>query len=323
MALGVTLAESRAFCQKLLAMQVLFPASCDVFRQYVVRYADVEICSHCNARCRFCPVSDDPLPRQSMSDELFEVIAAQLAGIATLKWVSLNHYNEPLLDRTFDTKAAVLARYGLRLRLYTNASMLLPARSQALAQLGIVESLVINIPSSDPEEYQALMGVRMPRKLLDNIRAARDAGLQVHLCVNGSPAQAGRNKQLIEDLIVVGSNDGIDAFVNLTHDRAGLLDSKGTFSLGYWDGVLAGCRRMFEHLHVNVKGDVFLCCQDYYQHHRFGNLGEQSIDEVMTSPEAISLRRQVFGGVLAPDSFICRSCVELIRDPARSSEEVV
>jgi hypothetical protein len=300
------------FVATLREKNVLVRDTPDLWRQSVIRYVDVEISSHCNARCRFCPVAADPLPRRLMAQDVFARILDAVAS-APVQWVSLNHYNEPTLDPGFLDKVRLLAERHLALRLFTNATRLTAVMAAELVRLGNVDEVVVNLPSVDPAEYRERMGIRMFPDLLDRLVAAARLALPLNICVNGEPAAARRNLDRITAWFAAAGVT-VRGYVNATHDRAGLLGAGGDVLVsGRWLGGLGGCRRVFEHLSVNVEGKVFLCCQDYHQEHVLGDLLSQSLDDILRGEEATRLRRQIFGDLGAPESFICRSCLELNR----------
>lgn len=276
------------------------------------RFADIEICCHCNARCVFCPVSANPLPPRVMPDELFEHIITDLHCFA-LEWVALNHYNEPLLDPGFWRKVEILARNAMRLRLYTNGILLTPDKAKKLARLGIVESIVVNVPSADAGDYRRLMGVAMPPALIDNIGAAQRYGYKVYVCVNGTPDNADRRVGELQQALLQRTGGRGKVYRHFTHDRAGLVNHTETIAGSHWQGTLGGCARMREHIHVDVEGKVFLCCQDYLQQHVWGDLGVETAASVWHGATANLYRSMVSGDTPAPDDFICRRCAEVVR----------
>jgi hypothetical protein len=247
-----------------------------------------------------------------MSQELFAIILQSLSSLP-LSWVALNHYNEPLLDPQFLDKASLLARYGRRLRLYTNGILLSPQYSRTLAELGIIESVVVNIPSPNPVEYNELMGIKMSDCLLPNICAAAEHGFKIHLCVNGLPENARKNKEKLKEILDSKSKRKWKAYANFTHDRAGVLKNQFVTSKGIWNGSMAGCQRILEHIHINIAGKVFLCCQDYYQKHILGDLLKESVPEILYGDVAVEYYGKIFGYTPSPPDFICRSCAELRR----------
>ena len=302
-------ADARAFVARLEELSVLVQPDPELFRGTRIRHADVEINAHCNARCRFCPVAADALPPRLMPLSVYERVVAALDPLH-LDWVSLNHYNEPLLAPDFLDRTEVLARAGLRLRLFTNGCRLKADVVARLVRQDVVERIVVNLPSADAGRYRELMGVRMPPALLDDVARAAEAGLPVHVCVNGdgrrTPAEAAELRAYF------GAREvPVVVYANLTHDRAGLLEGPLVRAPGRFTGTPAGCRRVYEHLSVNVEGKVFLCCQDYRQEHVLGDLLLDTVEAVLAGERAVRFRRQIFGDLPADRDLICRSCIEL------------
>ncbi len=273
------------------------------FKKFHLRSADIEICSHCNLRCSFCPVSLDPLPAHFMSDGDFETIIKKLAPYR-LEWITLNHYNEPLLDKGFLNKLKILKNYRQKLLLFTNGVLLNAKVADALVEFGRYQ-VVINIPTIENDKYKSITGIPLAQNLKGNIVSAISKGLKTKISVNGTIEEAKREKKKILEYF----GDGVDVFVNITHDRAG-IHKNGTIGTGTWTQKLGGCSRILQILHVGVGGEIFLCYHDYKKEHILGNILKSSVQEVMESVVATSLRKQIFG-VEDPSGLICNKCISL------------
>ncbi len=276
----------------------------ELCRDYHLFSGEIEVTAHCNWGCRFCPVATDPKPRQTMPLALFEEVAAKLAAVPTLRYVTFQFFNEPLLDRLFTARLEVLARYGLQLALYTNASALTPDRIEALRRPGALRHLIVNLPSTDEDEFARLTGSRSFRRTTANLEASIEAGLAVQIVVNGAGASLARN---LAGVRARYEPAGVEVFASATCDRAGAVGGDYFQNIDI-RGRLTGCGWPVHHANISVAGDLFLCCNDYYQRERFGNITAGSIDELMTSDAAVALRRQVFGVDDAPPSLPCRRC---------------
>jgi len=60
---------------------------------------------------------------------------------------------------------------------------------------------------------------------------------------------------------------------------------------------------------INRKGDMLLCCNDYFQTHVFGNVMNKSIEEIWKGTEFKRVRRQAWKG--RPVLEICRRCLSV------------
>lgn len=97
--------------------------------------------------------------------------------------------------------------------------------------------------------------------------------------------------------------------ITYMHDRAGNVEERPHIS------IEPGCRlrcatsdRAMDHNVLLPDGTVLMCCMDYGMTGVFGNLFEQSYEEVLHSPEAERMRRTLESG-----ESICRHCANAIR----------
>jgi len=299
----------------LASSRIVFPSHADPFVEYGTRFVDIETCTDCNALCWYCPASIRPKSPEFMPSDVFRRVIQEVAASLDVEWVSLNHYNEPLLDPHFAARVRLISDYSLRLRLFTNATLLTMQHVELLVETGVLESLVVNLPSPKPAMYKRATGIAMPPDLLGALLSAADRGLAVSICVNDTPStlRAGRDAVVKSFRSVLGSS--IPLFFNVTHDRAGLLPDLGLVS-GVGDSRgLGGCRRLLQHAAVSVRGDVFMCCQDYDQEHIFGSLVAERLPEILRGSRASAARRAVFGGdTQAAKDLPCARCIERL-DP--------
>ena len=277
---------------------------------YLLTTAQIEVTAHCNWGCRFCPVSQDRKPSATMPMALFEEIIDKIVPFDTIRYVTFHFYNEPTLDRFFDERIAVLERHALPLALFTNASHLTEHKIEVLRQAGVLFRLVVNLPALSEGDFQALTQSRTHARSVGHINAAIDAGLPVEIVVNGTGESLDhrlaelRERYLPHDVPVNAS---------LISDRAGTLGG-GYDQAVQVDGPLRGCGWPVNHAHFSVSGDMFICCNDYYQREKFGNVRSGSVHEIMTSSAAVLTRRRVFGIVDAPADYLCRRCHDQLID---------
>lgn len=276
----------------------------ELCRDYRLVSGEIEVTAHCNWGCRSCPVAVDPKPRQTMPMEVFTEIIDKLVEHGSIDYVTFQFFNEPTLDRHFAERIEVLARCGMPLALYTNASALTPDKIDTLRRSGVARKLVVNLPSDDPGEFADLTGSSSYAHSTRNVESALAAGLPVQIGVNGIGERLARN---LEGVTRRYLPLGAEVTANLMCDRAG--DVGGEFAQNLRiDGTLTGCGYPVHHASFSVGGDLFLCCNDYYQRERFANIRDGSIHDLMTSDAAVTARRKVFGVAVAEPDFVCRRC---------------
>jgi hypothetical protein len=282
----------------------------DLCRDYLLRTAQIEITAHCNWGCQYCPVATDPKPRKVMSMALFEEVVAKLEPHPDIKYVTFHFFNEPSLDPHFIERVDVLARHGQRLSLASNMSALTPKKLTALVSSGVLHHLVVNLPSVDEDELRVATRSPNPRATLSNLDAAVAAGLPITIAVNGQGPSLARNLAAVRDRY---EPRGVEVVAPLTCDRAGEVG--GGFGQGiHIAGRLTGCSWPVNHAYVSVAGDLFICCNDYYQREVFGHISDGTLDEIFTGDAAVALRRRVFGVDRAPIDFPCRRCHDQLLD---------
>lgn len=276
----------------------------ELCQDYRLVSGEIEVTAHCNWGCRSCPVAVDPKPRRTMPMKMFIDIVDKLVDHGSIDYVTFQFFNEPTLDRYFADRIDVLARHGMPLALYTNASALTPDKIETLRRSGVLRTMVVNLPSDDPAEFADLTGSASYTHSTRNVEAALAADLPVQIGVNGVGERGTRNFDEVRRRF---GPLGAEVTANLMCDRAG--DVGGEFAQNLRiEGPLTGCGYPIHHASFSVGGDLFLCCNDYYQRERFANIREGSIHELMTSEAAVTARRKVFGVAVAEDDFVCRRC---------------
>lgn len=273
-------------------------------REYFLRTGQIEITAHCNWGCRYCPVATDPKPRETMPMDLFEEIIEKLSPYETIRFVTFHFFNEPTLDPHFEDRIRVLERYGMRLSLSSNLTALTPAKTKLLCETGVLHHLIVNLPSLNEPEFRHLTGSSLHAKVLRNLEPAIEACFPITIAVNGVGNSLDRNVRILKARY---EHRSVEVRPTTTCDRAGVLTNEFSQQIAV-TGRLTGCSWPVNHAYFSVRGDMFICCNDYYQREVFGNIRDGSLDDVMTSPLAVKLRRRVFGVDTAPSDYICRSC---------------
>jgi MoaA/NifB/PqqE/SkfB family radical SAM enzyme len=273
-------------------------------------YVSLETCTVCNHRCPFCPVSVAPRDRDVMSQELFESIVDQVAEIAGDKAVvSLSNYNEPTFDPLFEERVRYLFARGLPVSVLTNASGFTPERAEEFERLGRFRYIGVNLPTLRPDRYEKLHGTRDLARVLANMDAmhAREISEETAIVVLGE-----EDEEHLRDVAEIRDHFEPRGWV-VKQFRIRSRPSSGTYVIEPPPlKKLRGCElvgsRPFEHLHVTATGTAVLCCQDYYENLKVGNVKDQSIADILGGDTMAQMRRWVYGVDEAPDDFICRRC---------------
>ncbi len=274
-------------------------------RDYMLRTGQIEVTAHCNWGCSYCPVSVDPKPKATMPMDLFTEIIEKLQPHRDIRFVTFHFFNEPTLDKHFSERIDVLSEYGMKLSLSSNASALTSSKTKQLIDSEVMHHLVVNLPSLHEAEFSSLTAgstFQQSMRNLDGVVAAEK--FPITIAVNGVGESVSRRR---EELAAVYEPRGVEVVATQTCDRAGALENEYHQDIRV-DARLRGCSWPLNHAYFSVTGDMFICCNDYYQRETFGNIRDGSVHEIMTSTEAVRLRRRVFGVEDAPADYICRTC---------------
>lgn len=278
--------------------------------EYLLTTAQIEVTTHCNWGCSFCPVSQDRKPSATMPMPLFEEIIEKISPYDTIRYVTFHFYNEPTLDPFFDERVAVLQEHRMMLRLFTNASHLTENKIETLKRSGVLYQLLVNLPALEEKDFRVLTQSNSHARALHNLDAAIESGLPVEIAVNGADEELSHRVRELREWFEVR---GVQVKPTFLSDRAGTLTGRYNQAIRI-TGPLRGCAWPVNHAHFSVTGDMFICCNDYYQRETFGNIRSGSVHDIMTSPAAVLTRRRVFGVADTPANYLCRSCHDQLLD---------
>ncbi|MDD5439162.1 MAG: radical SAM/SPASM domain-containing protein [Candidatus Omnitrophica bacterium] len=270
-----------------------------------------EVTTRCNYNCVLCPRDKITRKIETMSlelfKELFDKINKETPRYDTLTFPGMG---EPLLDETLDEKIEYARRAhrqsrDLSVLILTNGYLLTPERFAKLEQLGVA-SVRVSIYGNDPSGYSRVHGIRDPKafdKVRDNL---------VKIC-----AIKKRTRLLLTFNVVEGINDSAArGWIDFWGNKADLIE---VWNPHNWVDArqyrrvqrekLATCGRPFEGpLQVQVDGTVNMCCFDFDGKLTLGDLKEQSLDEIFSSPACMKIAECHRSGNFRGSGLICENC---------------
>jgi len=246
---------------------------------------EVECSTHCNWRCVYCPVSQDPKPPRSMDIELFKHILKKAVAHQSIEIVSINAYCEPSIDKGFEERLHAIANTPLRLNLYTNGTGITLDHIKLLQQTRILHAIIFNFPSLDKARHAALTQSHFYDKSREAIDLCLKYQLTVGLSVQGTTEEIQENFPGIfawyGDKLQFEPQHNIMALRGLSSDRCGVLKNDRYYLGVHLNRPLIPCPVPESWVYLNVDGDLFLCCEDYYQTTKYANIRDGSIEELM------------------------------------------
>lgn len=295
---------------KMVELGVFVPKTLDERDRYNILKLDIDVNTHCNASCVYCPQSTNKRGVNVMPFDLFTKIIDRFDG-HNLKWVALHIYGEPLLDPLYRKRVEYLHKKGLRLHFFTNGSMLSKDLINFLKDKNIFGAM-FNFPSIDCEEWKFMT------KLSNQHFARAKEGIEyfietftnklehLEIVVNGNTDNHKERTLAVKEHFSKFGNVVVNGWES--NSRAGNLENEYVKSINHQAVKFCGCPRVVNQLHINIEGDVILCCQDYFQEIKLGNILTDKVEDIMNSERMKSIRAQIYGSMPMEESLLCHSC---------------
>jgi radical SAM protein with 4Fe4S-binding SPASM domain len=274
----------------------------------------VEISSHCNRSCTYCPVSqvDRATSNKILPDLVFEKLIKELSEVSYAGGVCLNLYNEPSSDRDLLLERIRFTRRSLpecRIYFSTNGDYLDREYLKEMVGAGLSELYVtLHAPKGKPYHD----GYSIGRLTEISVRL----GKQVRI-TSFSPNQTIQGEMKLFGIKIYIFSTNYDV---LGSDRAGAIKSLSAIA----QARTAPCDRPFHDVTISYDGTIFPCCQmfaDNSEHKRrfsIGNISDfETIFDVYASDAMAGWRKSLlkFGEKSTP----CDTCSEA--NCAGSAEE--
>lgn len=268
--------------------------------------ADIEVNTHCNRRCEYCPSSFDIVSKRIMDMTLFKKILNRINEEKSIKYITFNRYNEPTLDPYFEKRLFAIKKLtNCRLVLYTNGINLTKKQLETIKKLNILEYICFNLPSLNKNIYESMTKDTNFDKIIENIELVKSMGLTYTFSVQGLENTVSLTKKELLNTYNISEKQ---IFIG-TSDRAGSLKNEYFKNIQINKEYLFGCNSIINNICIDVDGNTCLCPHDYNKKYFFGNLKSQSIHNIFASPHFISVKKQIFGMELADKDLLCRNCV--------------
>lgn len=279
--------------------------------------------SACNFRCQFCPsghrdlIASSNYRRGTMSFELFAKIIDDLAEFdRPLKVLRLNKIGEPFLNKNLAKMVALAKKSGRvdYLDLATNGSLFTRESLAELVDAGL-DRLNLSLEGVNRGQYleQAKVEIDFDR-LVEQVAwlYAHKGNCEITIKIPGNylseedKAHFYRtfgdhcDRIFVEDLAPIWPLFDVEQRANTTVKSG----------IGQYQQPLAHkdvCSYIFYAAAINADGTVSACCPDWDQQLLVGDVRQQSLKSIWTSPAFNALRRQHLE-VRRAENPICKSC---------------
>lgn len=298
-----------------------------------IKFGQLDPNGLCNLKCWYCPVSDFGNPKEFINTLTLSQIEHILIELRMSEYISEKfnsifpfHYNEILLYKNYEGMLDLFRRYGFNSSLATNGTTLTKEKTDIyLRNKDIMGQIVCNCPSIIESDWISKTGMtsRLFKTLMNNFEYFHDncdpgdIVINLNCSTENTYSSEIENKGIktnkehmleIEFLISEKFPKFVTSINDELVDRAGLLSDKYKLTNKKENLTIVnncnymGNSRIFDWFHINSRGDLFLCCNDFHMNYTFGNIFEKSFDEIWISEEHASVINRAFNN-------ICTKCV--------------
>ncbi len=229
-----------------------------------------------------------------MSDDLFVKVIKEASQLPDLKVIIPMLTGEPFCDKQIVDRIKYIRNQvpQVMIQLYTNGSLL---TFEILQQLKAIDNfhLSISLNGLNPETREKVMGLKDWTHVMRMCQYAEQIKLPYRASIVAYP-------EIHPDEIKKFVQSGGMAF-----QYQSWAGQQFPYKRNRW----TSCVRALSHMTIRYNGDANLCCFDPFGKVSFGNLNNQTIEEIWTSPkrqEYIAKHKEGRGNTLE----LCDSCTE-------------
>jgi MoaA/NifB/PqqE/SkfB family radical SAM enzyme len=232
----------------------------------------IEITTHCNRRCFYCPQSVDPTNAREIKMEVFRKWIGRLKELGWKGTIYFNLYNEPLLCKNLEEYARIVKNElpDSMLTIATNGDLLTEETALSLFEAGVFKFTVVHHPPLKDDWTKRLNAL----------------------------------KEKFPSRIYIGIIEH-----NRLSNRGGLVAENlrrynRESDAGYISKV--GCFTNSCSFNTTIDGDYLWCFCDYYKNNTHGNVFTMSILDAWNYKDWKSLREKIRHAV--PVLEVCKKC---------------
>ncbi len=262
-----------------------------------VEIINLETSYYCNRKCDYCPVSESnrQIDQIFMEIKLLKKIATELAEIRYENRISLNGYNEPLLDKRLEHKIEILRKNlpWVTLSLNSNGDSLRRDRLISLSNAGLNYICVTLHPQPFKSDTPSTLKRRI-KKIIEKNVSITHSDFDINDGYIDFQTGGLRLKVQWPNWRILGT------------DRAGTIKNYGKEKLVRE----LPCIKPFREFTIFFDGTVQPCCESFYDKNtkssKIANLNNTTIFDAYTSRNLSKFRQSIFG--FGKKTGICKYC---------------
>ena len=251
------------------------------------RSIDIELTNACTISCIFCPRYCST-PQSFMSFDTFKKAIDRACELKNLDIIHLCGLGEPLLHPQAVMMVEYLAGKHLDFNISTNATLLTSQLAENLIAAGL-KTITFSV-SGTGETYEEIHRsdyVKTKNNILNFIRLSGGrCKLQMAITVMDM------NEEDVSGIERIWEPEGIQQFFTFKYNNRGGVIDKGYYftksdkyikeaeQILKENNLPVDCSGPFVSVFIGWNGIYYLCCNDYQKSASFGNVYDNSIDEI-------------------------------------------
>ena len=253
-------------------------------------YILIEPVSTCNLRCSFCFQTDKSFTKKPfmgvMKMELFKKVVDEADNLG-VGAITLASRGEPTLHKNFTQMLDYLSNKKniFEIKINTNATFLTEEVSKSIFKNKVTQ-VVISADHYQKEEYERLRKNSNFEKILKNVdnlynirKLYKDNMTEIR--ISGVDADKNLNREKFKNFWITRSDH-----VTASHP----FERWNTYENHIHEEINDPCENLWDRMYVWFDGKVNPCDADYKSYLSFGNLNDNSINEVWNSKKIDKLR---------------------------------
>lgn len=248
----------------------------------------IETANVCNSKCRMCPYHRMTRPKQIMPQELFEKIVDDCLSHG-IKTFNLNFYNEPFLDPEIFNRIKYLKNKGLKVKLFSNGSVLPTNQHDKLFESGL-DVINFSFDALTKETYEKIrrgLSFDVVRENILSLAAEKKKRGLLYPAINLVFVRQETNKNEALEFKKYWEESGMVNKVILSQDdyRGEENDIAKKNGQGCYP-----CRKLWQEIIAVSSGKVPFCCFDFDASVVLGDFNTQTLAEIWNSEKFKALR---------------------------------
>jgi radical SAM protein with 4Fe4S-binding SPASM domain len=254
----------------------------------------IDICMHCNLKCKFCFHHNNVFTKQTMNMDLFKKVVDDLKAFKQkLKKLVIAGFGEVLMHPQYMDmlRYAVDSGTAERVESLTNGVLLTEELGEKITDAGL-NTLYVSIESVTDEGYLEVAGKKVDVEKLAsavtymyNYKKKKNANLLMYVKIVDAGLKNKDEEQRFYELFEKSCDYiCVEKVTNMWYDSVNgweTEESKNVYGLPIKNNII--CPLMFTYFVVHADGKVVPCCSDWNKKGVVGDLTNESAMDIWNS----------------------------------------